>query len=108
MSIAAWREEERRSALRRLGVRSSYRTWRVLGAISDLTSVCAGPGPSNREVAVAAGIEDEGQASKLLKRLEGLGLVENTGVGHAKGQANAWALTVQGKEALRELEDRFG
>jgi hypothetical protein len=56
--------EDWRDRLQKLGVRRTYRTWRVLGAISDLTSVRPGGGPSNREVADAAGIEDEGQASR--------------------------------------------
>jgi hypothetical protein len=89
-------------------LRRTYRTWQVLGAISDLTSVRPGPGPSNRELAEAAGIEDEGQASRLLKRLERLCLIENTGVGQSKGGANAWGLTAHGREALWELEGRFG
>ncbi len=89
-------------------MRRTYRTWQVLGAISDLTSARPGPGPSNREVAAAAGIEDEGQTSRLLKRLERVPLIENTGVGHARGGSNAWGLTGPGVEFLRELEGRFG
>jgi hypothetical protein len=97
-----------RESPQKLSVRRTYRTWQVLGAISDLTSARPGGGPSNREVADAAGIADEGQASRLLKRLEGLSLIENTGVGHVRGGANAWGLTVEGAEFLRELEGWFG
>ena len=89
-------------------MRRTYRTWQVLGAISDLTCARPGAGPSNREIAAAAGIEDEGQTSRLLKRLEGHCLIENTGVGHARGGANAWGLTVEGVEFRRELEGWFG
>jgi hypothetical protein len=76
---------------------------RVLAAISELTRG-RGTGPSNREVADAAGIEDEGQASRLLKRLQGLTLIENAGMGHIQGGPNSWWLTAQGEEVLRELE----
>jgi hypothetical protein len=41
---------------------------------------------------------DEGQISKLLKRLEKLGLIENTGEGQAYGKSNAWGLTAKGEE----------
>src|SRR5277367_981414 len=99
--------EELRDSLQKLSVRRTYRTWQVLAAISDLTSVRPSAGPSNREVAEAAGIKDEGQASRLLKRLERGELIENTGVGHTKGGSNAWGLTARGEEVLRELEGRF-
>jgi DNA-binding IclR family transcriptional regulator len=90
-------------SLRKLGVRPTYRTLRVLVAIGNRMSA-NGPGPSNREVADAAGIEDEGQTSRLLKRLEGLGLIENTGGGAANGEANAWGLTAKGVMVRLELE----
>jgi AcrR family transcriptional regulator/DNA-binding MarR family transcriptional regulator len=57
-----------------------------------------GENPSNREVAQAAGVKDEGQISKLLARLETHGLLENTG-GHPIG-GNAWRLTSRGGEIL--------
>jgi hypothetical protein len=75
-----------------LDMRITYRTVRVLIAIGSQ------PGASNREVATAAGIADQGQVSKLLTRLDSLGLVRNDGVGHAKGAPNAWALTDRGLE----------
>jgi DNA-binding PadR family transcriptional regulator len=64
------------------------------------------PGASNREVADAAGVLGEGQISKLLKRLEKLGLIENTGEGQPKGKANAWRLTPWGKQVLG-VEGRY-
>jgi DNA-binding MarR family transcriptional regulator len=79
------------------GVRSTYRTARVLSAIA------ANPGASNRTVAVGAGIVDEGQASKLLKRLAGLGLIENTTRHPKSGEANAWRLTARGVEIERSM-----
>jgi AcrR family transcriptional regulator len=78
--------------LRDLEMRLTYRTVRVLLAIA------ATPGASNREVGVAAGIDDQGQISKLLSRLEKLGLIENSGAGQVRGAPNAWALTKKGVE----------
>jgi len=68
----------------------TYRTLRVLAAIAEQ------PGASNRAIADAAGISDEGQISRLLRRLESRGWVQNTGEGHTKGMPNAWSLTPAG------------
>ena len=84
------------------GVRSTYRTARVL------TVIAANPGASNRAVASAAGIEDEGQASKLLKRLERLGLIGNMAQDREPGEANAWRLTARGVEVERALRAERG
>lgn len=54
-------------------------------------------------VASYAGIQDPGQISRLLRRLEGLGLVANTGEGHAKGEPNAWALTGKGQRLAQSI-----
>jgi AcrR family transcriptional regulator len=81
--------------LRGLEMRLTYRTVRVLLAIA------AKRGMSNREIGVAAGIADQGQISKLLNRLERLGLVENSGPGHVRGASNAWSLTKKGFEVER-------
>jgi hypothetical protein len=66
----------------------------VLNAIGD------SPGLSNRDIADAAGLTDEGQTSRLLRRLEQRNLVQNVGVGHAYGGANAWLLTGYGQRVL--------
>jgi AcrR family transcriptional regulator/predicted transcriptional regulator len=81
--------------LRDLQMRLTYRTVRVLLAIAQA------PGRSNREVGVAAGIDDQGQISKLLSRLERLGLIENAGAGQVRGAPNAWMLTERGFEVER-------
>jgi AcrR family transcriptional regulator/DNA-binding MarR family transcriptional regulator len=65
-----------------------------------LTAVATRPGGSNREVSDAAGVADQGQISKLLARLEGLGLLCNTG-GETQGIPNAWHLTPRGEEIAR-------
>jgi AcrR family transcriptional regulator/DNA-binding MarR family transcriptional regulator len=75
-----------------LDMRLTYRTLRVL------TAIAANPGASNRQVADAAGVNDQGQISKLLARLERFALITNTGNGHPKGEANAWTLTPRGKD----------
>jgi AcrR family transcriptional regulator len=83
-----------------LDMRITYRTVRVLIAIGDT------PAASNREIANTAGIADQGQVSKLLTRLEHLGLVRNDGIGHAKGAPNAWLLTARGREVERAISVR--
>jgi hypothetical protein len=86
--------DEGASATACLPVRATYRTTRVLNVIG------ASPRLSNREIADAAGLSDEGQTSKLLRRLERRGLVENVGLGQAYGEANAWLLTQYGERVL--------
>jgi AcrR family transcriptional regulator len=83
--------------LQGLGMRLTYRTLRVLAAIAER------PGASNREVAAGADVHDQGQISKLLARLEHLGLIANAGQGHAKGEANAWRLTSKGERLERTV-----
>jgi AcrR family transcriptional regulator len=85
-----------------LSMRITYRTLRVLGAIADH------PGASNRTVGEAADTYDQGQISKLLARLEGLGLIENTSGNDHKptGEPNAWRLTPRGEEIERVLQVR--
>jgi AcrR family transcriptional regulator len=84
----------RQDPLADLPMRLTYRTLCVL------EGVAACPGASNREVADLAGITDQGQISKLLTRLEKLGLLQNTAEqGHQPtGEPNAWRLTVLGEE----------
>jgi AcrR family transcriptional regulator/DNA-binding MarR family transcriptional regulator len=78
------------------GFRMTSLTQEVLAAVANLSEGEANP--SNRDIARAAGVKDEGQTSKLLARLERHGLLENTG-GHAKG-GNAWQLTPRGEKLL--------
>ena len=59
--------------------------------------------PSNRAVAESAGVTDPGQISKLLRRLERLGLAVNTGGGHLSGEPNAWKLTPLGGQVAQRL-----
>ena len=84
-----------------VNMRLTYRTARVLACIAELGE--RGSGPSNRVVAERAGVTDLGQISKLLRRLERLGLAVNTGGGHHSGAPNAWELTPLGNQVARRL-----
>lgn len=79
------------------GMRMTYRTICVLGAIG------AQPGASNRQIGEAAEIADQGQISKLLARLERIGLAFNSNDGHVRGEANVWRLTETGERIVRSL-----
>jgi AcrR family transcriptional regulator/DNA-binding MarR family transcriptional regulator len=87
-----------RDPLAGLPMRVTYRTLRVLSVIGE------SPGASNREVAARAGISDQGQMSRLLTRLERLGLVQNTGPGQPSGEPNAWRLTAKGQEIHQTVQ----
>jgi AcrR family transcriptional regulator/DNA-binding MarR family transcriptional regulator len=78
-------------------MRLTYRTARVLEWVAER------PGLSNREIAAHAGITDQGQVSKLLARLERLGLLANKGEGHLKGVPNAWTLTAKGRLVAQNI-----
>ncbi len=80
-----------------LPMRLTYRTLRVLGAVAE------SPGASNREIAERAGVADAGQISKLLARLERLGLIRNSGRGQSHGEPNSWRLTALGCEVPQRL-----
>jgi AcrR family transcriptional regulator len=81
-----------------IDMRLTYRTLRVLQAIGER------PDASNREVADAAGISDQGQISKLLARLQRLQLIENGAPGWPRGAPNRWRLTARGEQV--ELSTR--
>jgi AcrR family transcriptional regulator len=83
--------------LRGLPMRLTYRTARVLTAAAEH------PGASNRFIGEHADVYDQGQISKLLARLERIGLLQNTGEGHAKGESNAWSLTILGERVTEHL-----
>jgi AcrR family transcriptional regulator len=85
--------------LRELHMRLTYRTVRVL------VTVASHPGASNRAIADASGITDQGQISKLLARLERLGLIGNTGAPSGRGEPNAWRLTQLGWRVHTTIAD---
>jgi AcrR family transcriptional regulator len=84
-------------SLRDVGMRLTYRTMRVL------TAVAANPGASNRAIGLGAGMEDQGQISKLLARLQRLELIHNTRSETARGAPNAWGLTERGWNVQRAI-----
>jgi AcrR family transcriptional regulator/DNA-binding MarR family transcriptional regulator len=80
------------------GMRLTYRTMLVLEVIEH------DPASSNRRIAQIAGVTDQGQISKLLGRLERLGLIENNQPeSHLKGEPNAWTLTSTGAQVVHAL-----
>jgi AcrR family transcriptional regulator/DNA-binding MarR family transcriptional regulator len=83
--------------LAELPMRLTYRTALVLEVLA------ASPGISNRVVGERSGVPDQGQISRLLARLERLGLAENTGEGHTRGEANAWTLTATGGRVAQSI-----
>jgi AcrR family transcriptional regulator len=78
-----------------LPIRLTYRTACVL------TSIAQAPGASSRQIANASGITDPGQISRLLTRLRTNGLIQDNGIGPAKGMARAWSLTERGEDVLQ-------
>ncbi len=82
------------------GLRMTYRTALVLEAIAQA------PGVSNLDVARRAQINDQGQVSKLLSRLERHGLVQNTGRGQTQGAPNEWRLTPAGQKLEQGIRER--
>jgi AcrR family transcriptional regulator/DNA-binding MarR family transcriptional regulator len=88
----------RSGLLAALPMRITYRTLSVLSVIS------LNPGARNRDVAEVAGITDAGQISKLLSKLERLGLIHNDGEQNS-WSPNGWRLTARGvevEEAIRQ------
>jgi len=78
----------------RLPLRLTARTLRVLAAIGQH------PRSSNRRIGALAGIDDQGQMSKLLQRLKAQGLVvnESEATRRHQGAPNAWVLTARGAQ----------
>ena len=91
-----------RDPLEGIPMRLTYRTLRVLEAIAQR------PGVSNRVAGELAGVSDQGQISKLLARLERLGLTVNSGEGHSKGEPNAWRLTHKGVLVTQTIRAHAG
>lgn len=79
----------------RTRIRMTALTRRVLAVVAELSEW--GSSPTNRQIATAAGVKDQGQISKHLARLQTHGLLENTG-GTGPGAPNAWRLTPRGEE----------
>lgn len=80
-----------------VSMRLTNRTMQILQGARECS------GASNRELSDLAGIQDPGQVSKLLARLQRLGLLVNHGLGHSKGEPNAWSLTAKGEQVVQSL-----
>ena len=76
----------------------THRTTLVLGAIARA------PRSSNREIAAAAGLVDEGQTSHLLRRLAQRGLIEKVPPRSGSRRENAWLLTPSGRRVIELLQ----
>jgi AcrR family transcriptional regulator len=96
------RQDAAGDPLRDLDMRLTYRTVRVLLAVAEH------PQASSREVADASGVADQGQMSKLLWRLEHLGLIANGVHRPGRGEPNAWVLTGKGREVERAIRAQTG
>jgi AcrR family transcriptional regulator/DNA-binding MarR family transcriptional regulator len=83
--------------LRDIPMRLTYRTARVLQSAGEH------PGASNHQIGEHADMYDQGQISRLLARLERLGLLTNSGEGQARGESNAWQLTPLGERVTTQL-----
>jgi DNA-binding MarR family transcriptional regulator len=79
------------------GMRLTYRTVRVLMAIAQ------DPQASNRQIGQSSGMADPGQISKLLARLERIGLTINTGMHPGRGAPNSWMLTEKGRRIAENI-----
>ncbi len=98
-AAVAKRKHAREDPLQGLDMRLTYRTVRVLLAIGGE------PGASNRHIADTAGIVDQGQTSKLLRRLQHLGLIENAAPEDGqRGEPNSWWLTSRGEQLRRTID----
>ena len=69
-----------------------------------LLHVASSPDASNREIAAAIGVASDAQASRLLARLQDLGLILNHAQPHNHGGSNAWQLTAVGTRVTTALK----
>jgi DNA-binding MarR family transcriptional regulator len=69
-----------------------------------LLHIATHPYASNREIAASIGIHDDSQVSRLLARMQDLGLVLNHAESDNPGGPNAWQLTTTGQRLLGALE----
>lgn len=70
-----------------------------------LLHIATHPDASNREIAAGIGIGNDAQTSRLLARMQDLGLVVNRAPLHNSGGPNAWQLTVDGRRLVRSLKE---
>jgi len=73
-------------------------------AVSALRVIGAEAGLTSKEVSSRTGVNDDAQMSRLLGRLERLGLIENTRKRHSRANRKAWRLTAAGEKVQDALE----
>jgi DNA-binding MarR family transcriptional regulator len=78
--------------------RLTIRTQMALAAVAKANA--RGANPSNLEVSQRIGISGQGTVSRMMARLQGQGLIENTRGRDTKGVAKAWRLTSRGQAVL--------
>jgi DNA-binding MarR family transcriptional regulator len=66
--------------------------------IETLNALAVQPGLNNVEVALRAGVKDQGQISRLLARLQRRGLIESTRSPSGTAGPKAWRLTTAGEQ----------
>jgi AcrR family transcriptional regulator/DNA-binding MarR family transcriptional regulator len=98
MPVSVPRGAVKKNPLERLNMRITYRTLCVLNVIAEH------PGASNRQIADLAGINDQGQTSRLLTRLEALQLIDNAAPRQPTGEPNEWQLTTRGAEIQQAIQ----
>jgi DNA-binding MarR family transcriptional regulator len=72
---------------------------RTMALLHIATHPCA----SNRDIAADIGIGNDAQVSRLLARMQDLGLVLNHAQPGNHGGPNAWELTADGRQLVRAL-----
>jgi DNA-binding MarR family transcriptional regulator len=87
--------------LRELDIKLTDRTIRALKATRE------SPGDNSREVARRCGISDQGQASKLLARLERHGLIENLSQDEKSSAPKEWHILPLGERLLRTADTEW-
>ena len=80
-----------------LPIHVTHRTTLVLSAIASA------PRSTNRAIAAAAELADEGQTSHLLRRLAQRGLIEKVRPSSGSRRENAWLLTPSGQRVIELL-----
>jgi DNA-binding MarR family transcriptional regulator len=98
---------------RRLGLASPVDYRLTVRTQMALAAVGGRPGLNNREISEVIGLSDQGQVSRMLKRLSVQGLVENAQA-LAGRQVKAWRLTKDGEavidahRSLKQAQRRVG
>jgi DNA-binding MarR family transcriptional regulator len=70
-----------------------------------LLHIASHPDASNREIAAGIGIGDDAQISRLLARMQDLGLLYKRTQADNHGGANAWQLTADGRRLVTALKE---